>query len=239
MATATIGQLTLAASALDTDIMEFEIALSGLSRKITKKNFIGATLTGLGTIATGGFALVVAANSTINGSLVGNISGGGTLATGGFTLTIPAAGTASIRGLIVGARVYNDANISVANATVQPLTFNSERFDTDALHSTSVNTGRLTAPVTGTYLIFAAATFAANATGQRVLQLRLNGTTFISRVGDVSTSANLSALETSTIYQLTAGDYIEAIVYQDSGGALNVSATANYSPEFAMVLLSS
>ena len=37
--------------------------------------------------------LSIAGNSTINGSLIGNISGGGTVATGGFTGTIPEAMT--------------------------------------------------------------------------------------------------------------------------------------------------
>jgi hypothetical protein len=55
------------------------------TKRITKANFIGVTITGGGTIATGGFTLTVAGNSTINGSLVGNVSGGGTLVTGGFT----------------------------------------------------------------------------------------------------------------------------------------------------------
>ena len=41
--------------------------------------------------------LDIAGNSTINGSLVGSISGGGTVATGGFTLTVPATGTAALR----------------------------------------------------------------------------------------------------------------------------------------------
>lgn len=40
--------------------------------------------------------LSIAGNSTINGSLVGNMTGGGTVATGGFTLTVPATGTAAL-----------------------------------------------------------------------------------------------------------------------------------------------
>lgn len=99
MATATIGQLTLAASALDADIMEFEIASSGLSRRITKKNFIGATLTGLGTIATGGNALTVGGTSSLNGAIAGNLSGSGTIATAGFTGTLPATGTFALLGV--------------------------------------------------------------------------------------------------------------------------------------------
>jgi hypothetical protein len=55
-------------------------------------SIMGATLTGDGTVATGGFTLTVGGNSTINGTL----SGGGTVATAGFTLTVPATGTAAI-----------------------------------------------------------------------------------------------------------------------------------------------
>ena len=33
-------------------------------------------------------------------------------------------------------------------------------------------------------------------------------------------------------YQVAAGDYFELFVFQNSGAALAISATANYSPEF-------
>jgi hypothetical protein len=64
------------------------------TKRITKANYIGATFTGAGTIATGGFTLTLGSTSAING----NITGGGTLALGGFTLTVPATGTASLLG---------------------------------------------------------------------------------------------------------------------------------------------
>lgn len=57
--------------------------------------------------------LNITGNSTINGSLVGNITGSGTIATGGFTLTVPATGTALLRTANVAAgRVLfgSDAN---------------------------------------------------------------------------------------------------------------------------------
>ena len=51
--------------------------------------------------------------------------------------------------IIPSARAYNDANISIANVTSTPLTFNSERWDTDTIHSTVTATGRLTAVKSG------------------------------------------------------------------------------------------
>lgn len=93
MANKTIGQLTLETVAAGGDWLEIEKVAGGLSRRISKTNLIGALLTGGGTINTGGNSLTIAGASTINGSLVGNISGGGTLALGGFTATVPATGT--------------------------------------------------------------------------------------------------------------------------------------------------
>lgn len=61
MGTKTIGQLTLAPSLVDADLVEVEIAASGLSRKVPRSTLIGATLTGGGAIATGGFTLTVPA----------------------------------------------------------------------------------------------------------------------------------------------------------------------------------
>jgi hypothetical protein len=79
------------------------------------------SITGGGTIALGGFTLTVAANSTINGSLVGSITGGGTLATGGFTLTVPATGTASLLGV---AQTYSALKTYSAGLTFGQNTLN-------------------------------------------------------------------------------------------------------------------
>lgn len=50
-----------------------------------------------GTGVNNSFNLTVSGTSTINGSLVGSMTGGGTLATGGFTLTVPEAMTTAGR----------------------------------------------------------------------------------------------------------------------------------------------
>jgi hypothetical protein len=138
------------------------------------------------------------------------------------------------------ARVYNDANISHAtSSTAQALTFNSERYDIGDLHSTSVNTGRLTAPVPGLYDIGASIEFAANVTGFRSLALRLNGTTILAGqvVMAVTVAAVAHRIQVATQYQLVTGDYVEVVANQSSGAALNILASGNYSPEFWMVRL--
>lgn len=133
------------------------------------------------------------------------------------------------------ARVFNDANISVATSgTRQFLTFNKERYDSGDLHSTSANTGRLTAPITGLYRFGACVVYAANATGFRELSLRLNGATFLTYKTQPAVNGEDTGMDINTEYQLVAGDYVEVGVLQTSGGALNVRQASNFSPEFWM-----
>ena len=72
-------------------------------------------------------------------------------------------------------RVYNSGDIAIANATDVYLTFDSERFDTGAIHSTSSNTGRLTCRIAGKYIITGAHYWATNTTERRTLRfIRMN-----------------------------------------------------------------
>lgn len=144
--------------------------------------------------------------------------------------------TPSGAGSYVGARVYNSANISTTSGADTALTFDSERYDTDTIHSTSSNTGRLTATTAGKYHISGTVAFAANGTGARGLGIKLNGSTFIAlvRLPAVAGGSDITALTIDTEYDLSATNYVELIAYQTSGGSLNVSAGGNYSPEFMM-----
>jgi hypothetical protein len=134
----------------------------------------------------------------------------------------------------IGARVYNSANIACANATVTALTFDTERYDSDSIHSTVSNTSRLVAPLAGRYLITGMMRYAAAANNTRYAQIRLNGTTFIASNSLIAAVSDNHDLSVATIYQLAAGDYVELIAYQNSGGSVNVVASGNFSPEFAM-----
>ena len=152
--------------------------------------------------------------------------------TAGVVTTIEGGGATTF----IGARVYNSANIACTNAADTLLTFNSERYDTDTIHSTASNTGRLTATTAGKYHISATVIFAASATGARGLQIRLNGTTTVAivRTPAVAGGTDSTALTISTDYDLAATDYVELLAYQTSGGSLNAVAGGNYSPEFMM-----
>lgn len=130
-------------------------------------------------------------------------------------------------------RVYNDAALSINDSTATALTFNSERYDNGTSteqHSTSSDTGRLTCRVPGLYSIGAAVNFASNSTGQRYVALRANGTTTIA-LDQRPASTTVAACTPFAQWRLAVGDYVDVVVFQSSGGALNVESNSGYSPE--------
>lgn len=136
----------------------------------------------------------------------------------------------------VAARVYNNANISIPDSAVTALTFNTVRRDNGSLYNVA-NPSRLTAPVDGWYLITGSALFANSAAGsERAGSIRINGTN-IAQTDPSFGAAIPPTLNVTTLYYLTAGQYAEYYVYQNSGGALNILASGNYTPEFAMALI--
>jgi|FLYN01.1.fsa_nt_gi hypothetical protein len=135
----------------------------------------------------------------------------------------------------IGARVYNSANIPINNGAVVTVTFNSERWDTDGIHSTSSNTERLTAQRTGKYYIWAGIRFSDNGSGFRQLEVRRNGTTPIASEIRVPVVTGFGYdMTIATVYDLNAGDYVTLVAYQNSGANLNLLAVGNLSPEFLM-----
>lgn len=128
--------------------------------------------------------------------------------------------------------VFNNANISIADATLTALTFNSESYDVGGMHSTAVDTARITFPAAGTYTIIANIIFASNATGIRQIRFRINGATFILMHNFGAVTGNETTTGAVVDYLAAAGDYVECMVYQDSGGPLDVSFIDSRSPRF-------
>lgn len=121
------------------------------------------------------------------------------------------------------ARVYNDADINPAPSNWVALTFNSERWDTDGMHSTVSNTSRLTVPAGGggIYSIGGHVEMGDEDSGAGSyvagLEIELNTTEVLASVrGDINGPAagrGNTRLEISTLWPLVAGDWIELKVY--------------------------
>lgn len=172
-------------------------------------------------------------NHALGGSVGGSLSG--TLPNP--TIAANTVGSSQISTLPV-ARVYNTTDITCNNATATKLTFDTERLDSEAIHSTSSNTSRLTCVTAGVYQITGNVEWDSNATGRRILEILLNNTTTIASSSKTPSTANPAPRQQlTTIYKLAATDYVELQAYQDGTTgpvAVKVKALGNYSPEFMM-----
>jgi hypothetical protein len=148
-------------------------------------------------------------------------------------------GTAEFASSIPAARVTRTVNQGILNDDETALNFNSERYDTAGVHSTSANLSRLTAPVDGIYLVTAQVQWDVNGFGNRALALvRSDGVTVArNRIMPGTDPVNAPAVNLTTVVSLSAGDFIEAVVFQNSGGNLSVLRIGQESPEFTMTWL--
>lgn len=139
---------------------------------------------------------------------------------GGAGQTVDERGVPSVR-------VYTGAAQSIPTAAGTLISFNSERWDTEDLHSNTTNTSRITIKTPGLYLIQGRLDFASNSTGRRGIILLKNGTNAPGSEGAdwrAMGGANVGDFGMTSVLQLVAGDYLEIQAFQDSGGALNVTA---------------
>ncbi len=133
-----------------------------------------------------------------------------------------------------GARVYRSTDqTGLVTATPTAISFDTERYDYGGFWLVG-NATRLTIPINGRYSVGACVEWASNSAGNfRTLSLRVNGGNSIAvdmRLPMTGGFVTRNAVHTE--YEFVAGDYIEAVVNQDSGGNRTVNAVGNYSPEF-------
>lgn len=131
---------------------------------------------------------------------------------------------------VVAARLRRTINQSIPNNTDTAIIFNSTQIETiDTMVDLILFNTRITAPAPGYYLAGCNIRWVTNATGFRSATVRLNGSTPITAERLDPTATQSTDIETTTLYQMNTGDYIELIVYQNSGGNLDVLGTSDYS----------
>jgi hypothetical protein len=135
-------------------------------------------------------------------------------------------------------RVYDTTGTqTTANNAVTAINFNSERYDTDSMHSTVSLTNKITFNTAGVYLVTGHLELTADTDfTELLLGIRLNGTTSIaiSELGTFDAAIN-PAVSVATAYKFAAADYVELIVRQrnTSAGTNTIRASGNYGPEFS------
>lgn len=121
---------------------------------------------------------------------------------------------------------YAGSTQTLTTATITVLTFDTENWDTDGMHSTSSNTSRLVVVTTGLYACNFGVTFATNATSWRYLNIRKNaagasgGGTSVYQGFTSGLAVSNNNITASFDVSLNAGDYLEVFASQNSGGNL-------------------
>lgn len=134
-------------------------------------------------------------------------------------------------------RVYHSATQSITSGTETALAFNSEIYDTAAnaaatMHDSVTNNSRLTCRYAGKYHITGNIEYASNATGQRWITIRANGSagTYLALGRGLGNGTYPTTLVVCVDLDMAVNDYVELITFQDSGGALNVQAASTGGP---------
>lgn len=128
---------------------------------------------------------------------------------------------------------------SIPNNTATAVTWETEQIDRDGGHSTSSQTSRYVCQTTGWYQIVGTVRWTNLVTGGelRAAQFRKNGSSYLPGSSNATKSGATSVYTVqvvTTLVQLVVSDYVELIVQQDSGGAMNVLDTWNSGPDTNM-----
>lgn len=108
-----------------------------------------------------------------------------------------------------GCRIKQTTGQSIGTS-LTVVNFDAETFDTDTMHDNSTNNSRITFTTAGYYQISGIVNTDGNAVSQ--IQIRLNGSTSIYKNGTGNAgSSTANGAVVSTLYQFSAGDYIEML----------------------------
>lgn len=120
---------------------------------------------------------------------------------------------------------YSSVGTSMASGTTfLPIPLDTETVDTVGGHNPAVNPSRYVVQVAGTYIVTATACFAANSTGNRAVQIGVNGGSGATGMRSVSANTGVNSWFGSVTaqLQLAVGDYVECMAWQTSGVSLSV-----------------
>jgi len=154
--------------------------------------------------------------------------------------------TAVATGDVLTATNFNNAQTTLNNHTVPPMckatknavqsipsvaatviTFQTEDYDTDAMHDTTTSTSRITISTAGVYTITGFILSAASVAPYNYLYIYKNGSALPSNTGLIAGSkdgANAIASQITVTLSLAAADYVELAFYHNNAGAINVTA---------------
>ena len=133
-------------------------------------------------------------------------------------------------------RVVRTTNQSIPDNAHTAITWEAVDTDSNSMWAGG-NPTRMTVKHTGFHTVSASIAFASNATGNRYVGIKKNGTTWVAFMNMLPLSGVDTFAAISHSLKLTIADYIEITVLQNSGGALNAIANSDWSPRGSMVYI--
>lgn len=128
---------------------------------------------------------------------------------------------------------YNTGDQTMGHDTAQGLFFNEERYDTDNMYDKEAIDGKIIINTPGVYLVTLNCTWQKNSSGDRAAFIMLNGAEYLVLESKHAGDADLYVGHSLSVeHEFEAGDYLFAIVKQDSGADLRIESS-RYSPIFA------
>lgn len=128
-----------------------------------------------------------------------------------------------------GVELYASGTISIPNNVWTAVPWAGTRFTNGAMWNIADPT-KIVCTATGLGLLNVFVTFPANATGSRGIAVRDAGVTYIGQRTIPAPAVDCS-LTLTKLYILSPLDSLEVMVYQNSGGALNLTILAYSHPE--------
>lgn len=125
-----------------------------------------------------------------------------------------------------GVRAIASATQSIPHNTATAINLAAESYDDASYHDNATNNTRLTLGP-GRWMIIGSIRYGVNSTGDRYALIRKNGTDIIGREGDQAVATEHSQVAIAVVDLTAAGDYVELVGLQTSGGALSTSITGD------------
>jgi hypothetical protein len=110
----------------------------------------------------------------------------------------------------------------IPDSAVTIITFDTDEYDPDDLHSTVANTDRITVLVPGVYVLSANGYFDDAAGDWRIIYITVNAA-IVSSQSITSKVGFFARLSTTRQIRLAAADVVRMQAYQNSGGQININ----------------